>query len=279
MNKNLFIIIGSIALIIGLYSLQKLSWQQDLQFKARTQGVIPMRTAKVLNEKRTIDILFIGNSYTFFHDTIGTIINLANHDPKNTTTLNIQSVAFGGTPLIEHWKNDQTRAILNSRKWDAVILQDSSLTAMYPNLTATSFSYIKKFSDLAKRKGAVVFVFKTWPRKPDTHWYSISMVAPVLKSFDHMHQSIDNMAHKLERDINVSVIPIGDYWYFAVKNSRIVSIYDDDGTHQSASGSYLNALIFYKYFTGRSPVSLTFVPRGVSKKEAATLRKIAAQKL
>jgi hypothetical protein len=71
-------------------------------------------------------------------------------------------------------------------------------------------------------------------------------------------------------------VPLGDYWLYASQKHQMLNLYAPDGTHPHITGSYLNALIFYRFLTKNSAQTVTFVPPGLSKENAITLKEIAS---
>ena len=70
-----------------------------------------------------IQILFIGNSYTFFNDMPGIFSDLAESGGFDA---DVTTVAKGGYSLADHTQDAETRSILESQNWDFVILQEKS---------------------------------------------------------------------------------------------------------------------------------------------------------
>lgn len=89
---------------------------------------ISLHAQKHVNENDTINILWIGNSYTFYNDLptmtkeiaedVGIIIN-------NTTVLK------GGQRLSGHLKNPVLHEQLTKGEWDYVVIQELSTTPAY----------------------------------------------------------------------------------------------------------------------------------------------------
>jgi hypothetical protein len=279
MNKNFLTILLTTCILISVFFANRYSLEQARNYAIGSLGLMPLRSVTAKPQKHELYILFIGNSYTFFYDTTGMILDIAQSDKTNTTSFHIQSVTYGGVTLSDHLKNPDTIKTLKQRQWDAVILQDQSISMMYKGNLKASFAAISAFAQEARHQNAATFIFKTWPKAPESQWYKNDSGAGVMDNFDHMFEKIDQASKAFEKKLPVHYIPIGDYWYYSVKSGMDVSLYDGDGSHASPSGAYLNALIFYRFFTGSPLSDVQYHPKDVSQKEAATLKKIAAQDL
>jgi hypothetical protein len=76
-------------------------------------------------KRNSIQMLFIGNSYTFVNAMPSTLDQLSAlaHD---TRPIRCTMAAEGNATLESHWNSPKTRVILRSRKWDAVTLRSST---------------------------------------------------------------------------------------------------------------------------------------------------------
>lgn len=225
-----------------------------------------------------LDILFIGNSYTFMHSMPQMVLNMAMADPTNGVELNIQSVTFGGARLIDHWKNGTAVNILKQQPWDFVILQDQSNWATEKDGDINNLAYIVRKKALAVdyNQKAIVSVFKTWPKKEGSSWYIDPKLRKDTISYDHMRMSLDKKTTINAQKANVDIVPASDYWLYIKDNKIPIELYDPDGSHPSVAGSYLNALVFYRYFTASDLKNIPYVPAGITPEQAAKLREIAA---
>ncbi len=183
-------------------------------------------------------VLFVGNSYTYFW-------NLPQHfnlmvEAKQHNYFAIQSTA-GGANWSQHWRGEkglETKKILTDQKFDIVVLQNHSMATI--DRPDSMMLYGQKFSDLITRKGAEVYLYMTWSREWD----------PLM---------IDTIAKKyaeLGKQINAKVVPVGLAWQKARELRPGFPIYFDDGSHQSALGTYLTACVFYKALTNDSAVGI-----------------------
>ena len=188
-------------------------------------------------DNKQTDILFVGNSFTYFWNMPQMLEAMAEEQGINIKTT--QSTV-GGSTLEEHFnqkKNTQTIKILDSVKFDYVILQDHSL-ATIDNLKDFE-EYSKKLSDIIRKRGAQPVLYMTWGYHSN----------PLLQ--DKITPAYNDMA----KELNAKVIPVGPIFMKARQLRPDLNMYFDD-KHPSPEGSYLIALVFYKAFTGKSVLGI-----------------------
>jgi hypothetical protein len=183
-------------------------------------------------------ILFVGNSFTFWW-------NLPQHVSvmmsERDRTLEAHQSTASGAKWSEHWQGEKelvTVDLIKQGSYDAVILQNHS---MRPIEDLESFlSYGKKLHDLASSNGAEVFLFMTWPYKFDPYMYD-----DLAKGY-----------YRLGEEMGAEVIPVGTAWKKAMELRPDLPIYDEDGRHPTALGTYLAACVIFSVLTEESPVGL-----------------------
>src|SRR5690242_8900445 len=83
---------------------------------------VPTAQAQDGQAKEEIHVLFIGNSFTYYHDLPKMIAELAKAGKQRP--LHYERETPGGCTLEKHWKDGKALAKIQSRKWDFVVLQD-----------------------------------------------------------------------------------------------------------------------------------------------------------
>lgn len=240
-----------------------------------------MRSVKANHQERAKDlnILFIGNSYTFFFDIPGLVLDIAHHDPQNPYNVNIKSITQNGALLQNHWNNDITHQLIKNHSWDIIVLQEQSMWTMSSSRIKNTNTYIKKFKHKARKQNANIVLYETWPRQPGSQWYTAPQYRKITKSPDYMYKTIKRQTAKIAHKNNTLYAPIGDYWYHTLQNHPEINLYNLDGSHPSKAGSFLAALVLYKYLTGRSPMNSTFTPNGLTPQETQTLKETVSKNL
>ena len=94
---------------------------------------------KVVHNNPNKNILFLGNSYTYYNDLPGILRNLATAAGVSVTTT---SNTPGGQTFQGHLSSSVNT--INSDTWDVVVLQEQSLKPLYPPpyVRTNAFSYL-----------------------------------------------------------------------------------------------------------------------------------------
>ena len=188
-------------------------------------------------EDQSEKILFVGNSFTYFWNMPQMVEAMAKDQGANLTT---SQSTVGGSTLEQHFKeekNTKTQQMLKNKSWDYVVLQDHSLSTIDAPERFTT--YATKLIDLVKEKGAEPLLSMTW----------------AYDSNPLMQKTIGSSYIDLGKETGVSVVPVGTIFMQAQKVRPDLKMYFDD-KHPSSDGSYLIALIYYKYFTGNSVLDI-----------------------
>ena len=201
----------------------------------------------------SLKILFIGNSYTYYNSSPELFKALVNERFPNKT-VNIQLVSQGGMTLKRHWEDGRALEAIKSNTWDYVILQEQSKLGMgiiidddfYFGQTEHFYEYARKFDAEIKKSGAKTAFFMTWSvkQKPEeqvilTHAYST-----------------------IAKELNAILIPVGLVWD-NVRTKNQFNLYNMDGSHPSAYGSYLVATSVFSSLLDEDPSGLTGVISGL----------------
>ena len=237
----------------------------------------PVVSTPPLPVARTVNVLFVGNSYTFVNDLPGMVGKIASSDPANDTRYRIHSVTSGGATLDDMWKRGEGRRLLESLHPAWLVLQENSLWPMYPAMRGAAAAAVAGWAGAGRAAGSRPVLFETWPRKPRSHWYLDTETGPVLKSADNMAAAIHRETVSLSAADGVSTVMVGDVWARVLRERPGLELYNPDGTHPGPAGTYLAALLFYRVFSGHAPDATTFVPPGVAEADAAFLRAAASR--
>ena len=76
--------------------------------------------------------------------------------------------------------------------------------------------------------------------------------------------------------INAQVVPVGEAWAYTRQHHPEIELYQEDGHHPSAAGSYLAASCFYTAFFDKDP-ALTAYDFILEPEVAAKLREVASK--
>ncbi len=218
---------------------------------------VPIARGQDGKTKDEIHVLFIGNSFTYYHDLPKMIAELAKAGKQ--PTLHHDRETPGGCTLEKHWKDGKALTKLQSRKWDIIVLQDQSQAPLLKQ--DSMFEYGRKFDAAAKKQNARTLLYLTWAmqNKPDDQ------------------PTISRAYLNLAKELKSEVAPVGIAWDAALKADRNLSLHEKDKKHPNPKGTYLAACVFYAAIYGKSPEGLPGTFAKLSADETRSLQ-VAAWK-
>lgn len=195
------------------------------------------------NRAKVQRILFIGNSYTYFHNLPCLVSQIAATRGKSIET---KMIASGGATLGDLWKRADTQEELK-KHWDAIVLQTQSTFGKNSFIngaeriidTSSLLPESKSFVEVAN--GARVYLYE--------HWRHADM--PLRDQL-----AINRAFREAAEELHASVIPAGLAWQIATDQLAANDLYFTDGSHPSETGAYLTALTAYAALTGDSTVGV-----------------------
>lgn len=195
-----------------------------------------------------MDILFIGNSYTYYNDMPEIFESLARDNGKEVTVF---SVTKGGRFLYEFkYCNDECTQkledVTNGKIFDICFLQEQSILPI-----KDYDKFLEGVSYLAKKLSRSVdsfVMYSTWSRKEGhSKLYELGITAD--KMTDNLYRAYNEAANV----IGASVSPVGLSFAEAVKNKCCELYIDDSSSHPTYAGSCLAALTHYYAVFGEYP--------------------------
>jgi len=245
-------------------------------------GALSLTTPAFAQAPREINVLFIGNSYTRMNNLPDMLSMTAASDESAPFRIDVDSVTNDGKRLKDLWDNGEALRRLHDPKkhWDYVVLQEQSLWATNPEWVTATYAAVKAWNYEITKASARTVLFETWARQPGSNWYMEPEKDSLhLGSAADMQQKISDHTSELARSVNALEIPVGDYWALASRQTPPVALYDSDGSHPTQAGTYLAALIFYRYLTGKQPDCTAYVPPNMAPALAKQLANIASRGL
>jgi hypothetical protein len=176
------------------------------------------------NVEEPLKILFIGNSYTYSNDMPQMLQGMA---ASRKRKIDVAMQATGGYTLEKNWQDGKAAALIGSRKWDFVVLQEHG---QGPFENAKNMKeYAVKFHELIKKQGAKTVLFVTWARqdKPATQRL-------ITKTYD-----------ELAKELGAATAPVGVAWQKALSGTQPLTLHAADKSHPNEQGSYLAACVFF----------------------------------
>ncbi|MCU0459722.1 MAG: hypothetical protein MUE37_11630 [Bacteroidales bacterium] len=188
--------------------------------------------------KDTLRVLFVGNSYTYFEN-LPQVVSVLSE--QTGTVLVTEKITIGGAKLSEHWRGARgltTRNKINEGNYDIVVLQEWSLGTVSERDSAVM--YLGLFSELVRRTGASPFYYLTWARE----------------KVPQQQETISKVYRETAALNRAAVVPAGEAWAEARALRPDFRLFNPDGTHPSALGTYLTACVFVATITGELPETI-----------------------
>lgn len=207
-----------------------------------------------LSNTASLNVLFIGNSFTARNNLPGLIAQMAE---SIGSRLQHRLITAGGASLRMHWNRGEAQKEILATRYDYVVLQEqSTLPLKNPQRMHEN---IRLFEEVIQSSGAGTALYMTWARSnaPETQ-----------KSITEAYQSIGEALKAL-------VIPVGLAWRNFIDQYNHPVLHDADASHPTLAGSYLAACVFFAVLFGKNPVGAKTQPAGLTKTEAAIVQQIA----
>jgi hypothetical protein len=206
-----------------------------------------------LDNRPAVHVLFVGNSRTYYNampDMVRSIADSA-HSPKKYL---ITSYAVGGAKLEDHWNDPAVQDLLH-QQWDYVVLQGGSSEQINDHMNASFQEYGAKLVAIIKARGAMPVLFVAW-KCADSYYPQLGDIAP------YFYGMIQSGYSQLAQTSGASSVNVGRVWERVAAASALPLMVD--GNHPTVRGSYLAALMFYRFFSGDDLAHVTYAPDGVA---------------
>jgi len=236
----------------------------------RTTGRGFPESCAAQQNKTDKNILFIGNSYTFYNNLQNMVRDLAIAAGFSPT---VYSESRGGETLGGHVLN--SLAAIRSDEWDVVVIQDQSQRPSFPNgyvyynIIPESTTLVKAIND--QNPCTVPVFFQTWGKRDGDSQNCAD--GNYLCFFDgiqnRLTESYNTFAYVNQP---AKVAPAGEA--FRIYENR-GALFDSDGSHPSLAGSYLTACTLLETIWGVSCEGNSYQPVG----DAIVLQEVAHQTL
>ena len=194
-------------------------------------------------DKNKENILFIGNSFTFYWNLPLVVEAMANERNYN---YDITQSTASGSSLKDHWfENDElkSKTLIATGRYDRVVLQDYSLNPLQ-NLVESQI-YFTDFIELVKTNNGTPYIFATWMYKGISN-NNYDVVDPI-------QDALQPVADKT----GAVMVPIDQAFRTLQKRHPNIPIFMSDNKHPSPVGTYLAACVYFRIFTGESPLGLS----------------------
>ncbi|MCB9602979.1 MAG: hypothetical protein H6721_09870 [Sandaracinus sp.] len=207
-------------------------------------------------------VLFVGNSYTLYHDVPAQVAAL--------TGLEVEASVEGGAD----WKRH--REVLGTpdriaRGFDVVVLQAKSTDPLLAR--HAFFRHGGALAGLARRSGAKVLLYQTWAWAADHRVYRDPWSK---RSPEGWSRAVREAYARLALATDAEVAPVGDAWLRALAAHPGLDLHAEDRHHAAFVGAHLAALVLARALTRRDPRTFSYSPAELEAAVVVGLREIAA---
>ncbi len=249
-----------------------------------------MQTANPADDNE-FNILMIGNSFSyFFVEELYSIAKTAGVELK------IYNLYYSGCSVQTHWKwlyednynytlyttdgsgrrgkSASMKSALKAENWDVITLQQASVKPNkldYDTQMASTSKYAKDIFNYLKEQfpQSKLYWQQTWAFEVGYSRDNGSI--PNVQTQELQHKVSKDLSVSIAKENNVPLIPSGDAWALARKNSKVgdtlcVGTEKNDGLGDhyhdgnTGGGQYLNACVWFEVLTGKSCIGNTWRP-------------------
>jgi hypothetical protein len=166
---------------------------------------------------------------------------------------------MAGATLETLWNYSATPEMIANGDYDIVVLQgwvaESGIDSFQEN--------VEEFVEATRATGAEPILFMEWPAERDER-----------ATMDEIALAHSNIAAELD----VDVAPVGLAFQQASEERPEIDLLALDRDHQSKHGAYLAVNVIYLTIFGTEhPVTLAYLPEGITEEEATFLQRIAQE--
>lgn len=173
--------------------------------------------------KKSVKILFIGNSHTYYHDLPAWVASMAKEDGYECEVV---MLAHGGWYLHQHVEEPDVRFNIKYGHYDYVVLQEHS----HP------FDCIPEYREAAsalagwiREAGSIPVIYGTWARKNE----------------EPVQEYMNSVNRELSEKLGALYAAVGESWWTYKKSWPKIEMYDEDGAHASEHGIEYAAKIIW----------------------------------
>jgi len=191
------------------------------------------------NSSEATTVLFIGNSLTGYNAMPRTLQKLAEYAGKSMT---VTDFSIGGSKLKYHAQHESTLAAIRSKQWDVVILQGSSYNIAFSHLVEDLLPPIETLVQRIRANHSATEIVFFLDYALDKN---VTLDGKVYYSPSEFIQMLIQGTKTVANHFNLPIAPVGAAWDIVLHGENDIKLYDTDGFHPSASGSYLMACVYF----------------------------------
>jgi len=165
--------------------------------------------------KKDLNILFVGNSHTYFNDMPLMVQRRAVDEGLHCK---VTMIAHGGWFLSQHAAEPDVRFNILYGKYDYVVLQEHA----HPFGPEEDFlNASMTLNDMIREAGSTPVIYECWAKKDEPE---------VQNHMNEVHQHV-------AQEIGALLAPVGENWWSYKHSWPDIEMYAEDGVHASPAGS------------------------------------------
>ena len=216
-------------------------------------------------------VLFIGNSHTFYNDLPAMVERLANED-DDTEGIAVDEVTAGGASLGDHVGNPELERFVTDGAFDVVVIQANSVEPLIDRqATIEDFRTLAAWSE---EGGAQPVLYELWPREQGSAIYEQPWAPDTQEEYARRVQATSEDAVD---QTGAHLAPVGRTWERSRRRATEIELYQEDGNHPTEAGTYLAALVIYATIEDGLPDRELWGPPGIGEADANTLQELAGR--
>ena len=214
--------------------------------------ILPLLT---FGQVDSLNVLFVGNSYTSSHDLPNIISTIANSMGDYLYT---ENSLIGGATLQAHVNNTNSNELIMNGDWNYVVLQEQSQSPSFPlwQVEQDVFPYAAQLTQLINDYNACgqAMFFMTWGRENGDinncpNW-------PPVCTYEGMDDLLQERYMIMANDNGAFISPVGAVWRYIRDAKYDLDLYSPDGSHPSFLGSYAAGVCFYTTLFQKNPLEI-----------------------
>ncbi len=196
----------------------------------------------------SINVLYLGNSYTYYHDLPKTVAEIGTHIGQDQK-IKIGYKAFtpGGCTFRRHLENPEVVAAIKKGGWNYVVLQEQSSAPARDTQTVAreTYPYAHSLDSLIHvyNPDAKVIFYMTWGHKDGCQ--SPHEGYPLVDTYDGMQERLKTSYLEMTYANDAWCAPVGMAWKRVREERPYNTLYWPDCSHPSKLGSYLAANVIF----------------------------------
>jgi hypothetical protein len=214
---------------------------------------ITLLTFLVNAESKNLNVLFVGNSYTYVCGMPEILKAMAE---ANGHELRYDQQTPGGKTFQQHWVGKKAVEKMTAGDFDVVVLQNQSFEPVGD--PENMMKYGKLLAAEIDKAGARKLYYLTMAYKEPVKWMKQdSEEARRGKALlPEMNDRLTAAYTRLAKATGGEVAPVGVAWKLAYESDPGLNLHAGDHSHPAPAGAYLTALVFYTSLFGEDPVDM-----------------------